>query len=286
MGAEGDRALEADEADRLHPGMRWLLWTVVVLALLAGIELFVLTDHTDRFFAWTISPPVTAAFLGATYWSASLMALLSVRTARWSSAQPMVVGIMAVTPLLLVVTLAHLSKFHMGTPYGIVWLIVYATLPVVTPVLIAMQLRTAPGPVRTAPIPRPIAWLMGILAAGLLVVGGVLLFGSSTAARFWPWPLATLSAQAIGSWFVAYGVTAAWVVAKGDLIRARSAAFAYAAFGLLGLIAVLRYPGSLDWSSARTVLFVGASAAAMAGGTVAAFLTMRAAKAHVPASAG
>ncbi len=263
--------------------MRWLLWTVVVLALLAGIELFVLTDHTDRFFAWTISPPVTAAFLGATYWSASLMALLSVRTGRWSSAQPMVVGIMAVTPLLLVVTLIHLSKFHMGTPYGVVWLIVYATLPLVTPILIALQVRTARGPVSRAPIPGPIKVLMAVLALGLFGVGIALLVAPSTARHFWPWPLATLSAQAIGSWFVAYAAAAAWIVLEGDVIRARSAGLAYAAFGLLGLIAVLRYTGSVDFGSARTLLFLTASAAAMAGGTITAYLAARAAGTRTPA---
>jgi hypothetical protein len=33
--------------------------------LLAGLQLFVFATETDRFFAWTIASPLTAAFLGA-----------------------------------------------------------------------------------------------------------------------------------------------------------------------------------------------------------------------------
>jgi hypothetical protein len=118
---------------------------------------------------------------------------------------------------------------------------------------------------------------MAILAVGLLVVGVVLMFAPSGADHFWPWPLATLSAQAIGSWFIAYAAASAWIVRKGDLIRARSAGLAYAAFGLLALVAVLRYPGSLVFGSVRTVMFLAASAAAMAGGPLTAYLATRAA---------
>jgi hypothetical protein len=35
------------------------------MAMIAGIQLFVGTEHTDDYFAWTIQPPLTAAFLGA-----------------------------------------------------------------------------------------------------------------------------------------------------------------------------------------------------------------------------
>ena len=53
----------------LTAGMRSLLIVAGVLVALAGIQLFVFSDRTDRFFAWTIEPPLTAAFLGASYWA-------------------------------------------------------------------------------------------------------------------------------------------------------------------------------------------------------------------------
>jgi len=40
------------------------VWLVVVSVLLLGVSLslLVLTEQTDRFFAWTVSPPLTARF--------------------------------------------------------------------------------------------------------------------------------------------------------------------------------------------------------------------------------
>jgi hypothetical protein len=75
------------------------------------------------------------------------------------------------------------------------------------------------------------------------------------------------------------------VAAERDLIRGRSAAGPYAVFGLLGLVAVLRYTGSLDRTSPRTALFVTASTAAMVGGATAALMAtwaIRSAPAPVP----
>jgi hypothetical protein len=54
---------------RITPTMRRMLYIAATLVFIAGIQLFVLTEHTDRFFAWTIGVPLTAAFLGAGYWA-------------------------------------------------------------------------------------------------------------------------------------------------------------------------------------------------------------------------
>lgn len=53
----------------LTPSMRWLLLIGSLLAFIAGLQLFVLSEQTSHFFAWTIDVPLTAAFLGAIYWA-------------------------------------------------------------------------------------------------------------------------------------------------------------------------------------------------------------------------
>ena len=47
---------------------------VAVLTTFATVTLYVLSDRTEQLFAWTIQPPVTAAFLGAGY-AAGLIAV-------------------------------------------------------------------------------------------------------------------------------------------------------------------------------------------------------------------
>ncbi|MBA3629040.1 MAG: hypothetical protein H0W55_05095 [Actinobacteria bacterium] len=49
----------------LTSGMRKLLWIAGFLVFLAGMQLFVFTERTEIWFAWTIDVPLTAAFLGA-----------------------------------------------------------------------------------------------------------------------------------------------------------------------------------------------------------------------------
>jgi hypothetical protein len=48
----------------LGPGVHRLLAIASVLVAVAGFQLFVLSEHTDRYFAWTIEP-LSAAMLGA-----------------------------------------------------------------------------------------------------------------------------------------------------------------------------------------------------------------------------
>jgi hypothetical protein len=63
----------------LTNAMKWLLLAASLFVFLAGIQLFVLTEHTDRYFAWTVDPPLTAALLGGAYWASSIMELLAAR---------------------------------------------------------------------------------------------------------------------------------------------------------------------------------------------------------------
>lgn len=261
------------EGSRSNPAMRLLLWTVVLLAALAGFVLFVFSDRTDRLFAWTIEPPVTAAFLGAAYLSASVMAFLGVRTGRWRDARPMAVGILIVTPLLLVVTLVHLAKFRLSSFAGVAWLVVYASLTALTPLLIAAQVRGKP--VERSPRQPAVTALGVTVAAALCAVGSVLVFAPTTAASFWPWRLTTLSSSAIGSWFIAHGVTAGWLTWRGDLLRVPGAAVGYGTFGILGMAAMLRYRTEVDRGSGRTALALVSLALAAVGGVVAAVLASR-----------
>ena len=67
----------------LSGGMRRLLWIAGFLVLLAGSTLFIITEQTESFFAWTIDLPLTAAFLGAGYWSSVAFEWLAARERVW-----------------------------------------------------------------------------------------------------------------------------------------------------------------------------------------------------------
>ena len=53
-----------------------------VLVFLAGLQLFVFPLRTADWFAWTIDVPMTAVFLGASYWSSAVLEVAGARAPR------------------------------------------------------------------------------------------------------------------------------------------------------------------------------------------------------------
>jgi hypothetical protein len=79
--------------------MRGLLLAAGALVFLAGFQLFILTGQTDLYFAWTIQPPLTAAFLGAGYFPSFLLEVLAAREREWARTRIAVPAIFTFTTL-------------------------------------------------------------------------------------------------------------------------------------------------------------------------------------------
>src|SRR5215471_11947591 len=94
------------------PFTRAFLVVIIILVFIAGIQLYVFSDQTDRDFAWTINLPITAAFLGAGYWAALVSSILSIRQQQWVRVRSSLPAAFTSTTLLLIATLLHLDKFH------------------------------------------------------------------------------------------------------------------------------------------------------------------------------
>src|SRR5438132_1743275 len=130
--------------------MRWLLYAASTLVFLAGLQLTVFTEQTDTYFAWTITPPLTAAFLGAAYWAAVPVEVIAARQTIWAKARVAVPAIWLFTTLTLVATLLHFGKFHFSSAIASAqgaawfWLAIYAGVPVVMLLIGWLQIH-APG---------------------------------------------------------------------------------------------------------------------------------------------
>lgn len=83
---------------------------------MAGFLLFVLTEHTDRFFSWTIEPPLTAAFLGACYWAACVLIFIASKNRLWAAARPAMPPVLAIATLLLVAVMLVLGVWLFVAP--------------------------------------------------------------------------------------------------------------------------------------------------------------------------
>jgi hypothetical protein len=244
--------------------MRWLLYAASTLVFLAGFQLSVLTDQTDTYFAWTIAPPLTAAFLGASYWAAVPVELIAARQRTWASARVAVPAIWLFTALTLVATLLHFDRFHFSSPVASAagaawfWLAIYAGVPVAMLAIGIIQIRTPGGDPPGGP-PAPIWLRLAVLGqgAGMLAFGVGLFALPSVVGPVWPWALTALTARAIGAWLIGIGFAAIHAFRENDLSRIRPLGGGYTVFAILQFVALARYSVDVNWSGASAWVYVG-----------------------------
>ena len=221
--------------------------------------LFVLGEHTNRFFSWTIKPPLSAAFLGASYWAALVLIAWSARRGSWADARAAMSPVLSIATLLLVATLIHIDRFHLHSLFGWFWVIVYALVPPALVFLLWRQLRVPSprGHLARSPLPAPLRLLLAAQALIMLAVGTALFVAPTGADGVWPWSLTPLTARAIGAFVFGFGVAAAHATAENDLERFRGPALAYTTLGLLEVVALVRYTENLTGGSADTWIYAG-----------------------------
>jgi hypothetical protein len=270
-------------------GLRSFFIVAAVLALIAGVMLFIGAAETDRFFAWTIEPPLTAAFLGAAYWAALVLLAWAANQHEWARARTALPAVFVIAVLLLIATLIHLDKFDLDSLFGWFWLTVYVIVVPLLAVLIWRQnhvqrhqphpsqsgLRpSAPGqtpgagqvPRGDRPLPTWLRLALSLQAGAMLGIGAALFVFGTDAASIWPWALTPLTARAVGAFLCGFGVAAAVAVREDDLDRLRGSALAYAALGALELLAVAIHSGDLTGTDLDQGLYIAFCASVLAVG--------------------
>ncbi|MGY1806615.1 hypothetical protein ACI8AF_04525 [Blastococcus sp. SYSU D00669] len=257
--------------------MRALLVAFSVLTALAVGALYVMAENTQDFFAWTIQPPLTAAFLGAGYAAGFVLVVLSLRDPVWAHSRVAVLTILVFVVLTLIATLVHIDRFHFSDEFaesGFIaraaawfWLGVYVVVPVLMLALILPQERARGiDPPPRNPVPLFLRIALGAESLLLTVVGVALFVAPSTSERLWPWTLTPLTARVVAAWLLAFGLATAFGAFAGDLRRLRTAAVAYTVFGVMVLGAVLRFAGTMDWDDPPTLTFAVTTVAVVATG--------------------
>ena len=250
-------------SDTILPGTKATLVAFGGLTILAFIALFVMAAKTDHYFAWTIKPAATAAFLGAAYGAGCVLVLLGLRSGRWAQVRMPYLTILIFTVITFIATLLHLDKFHFGSPAVIAraaawfWLAVYVLVPMAMTIALIIQERRRPvgllGPYR---LPPYLAIPLGVQGAVLLVAGVALFIAPDAARVIWPWTLTPLTARMVAAWLMAFGVATVLILWQGNLAESRISAWAYGMLGALELVVALRYPETVRWSSPAAWLYV------------------------------
>ncbi|MGE0060420.1 MAG: hypothetical protein AB7T32_20770 [Dehalococcoidia bacterium] len=254
--------------------MRLMLTVAAVLVFSVGISLFLLTERTDDYFAWTIANPLTAAFLGAGYWASGALELWASRERFWANARIAVPAVIVFTVLTLFVTLIHWDRFHFDDPAFITktgtffWLGVYAIVPVImTAAFLQVGWSTGAASDPGGCIPPVARWVLIGQAAVMVCLGLALLVAPLDARDVWPWALTDLTGRAIGAWLFAIGIGAVHTLFENDLRRTRGMLVSYTLLAGLQFIALARYSDVLDWGEPGIWLYVAFLASMLICGT-------------------
>ena len=271
---------------------RWMLVVASLLVFLAGAPLLLAADRTAKYFAWTISPQITAAFLGASYWSSGIFEFLASRERIWGRARLAVPAVLVFTILTLIVTLVHINRFHFDFPFTDadarttdpltvfgtwMWLAIYAGVPLAMGIILVRQARM-PGDDPPA-VARLGWWVRAIIitqASLLILVGTALLLVPTSVAPLWPWKLTALTARAVGAWLIGLSLTGVQALYENDRTRLGPAGVVAFTWAIAQLAIVAVFAGSIDWTRPTSGLYIAFVVTVVAIGAAAIYANVRA----------
>jgi hypothetical protein len=280
----GTTAIRSNRATTMDPMLRLFLIVAAILAAIAGIELFVLSDATAQFFAWTVNPPIAAAFFGGGFLAITAAALwgLWVRDAR--QVEPFLPVAIVATVAILIASVLHVDRFHLTSPDPLpllaawAWLIVYVVVPLA---LLAYWVRSMPArrfeAVRRGlrrPIPSALRAALAALCISAAILA-VIAFILPTSLR-WPYQLTPLTARMTGAFLASLAAATLMMLLTDDLVRLRVAPITLVVFGALSLTTLPRFQDTVSATGAGIWVYVALFTATTVLGAAVLALALRA----------
>lgn len=248
---------------QVAPAMRVLLTGAAALVILAGIPLFFFSEQTERYFAWTIQPPLTAAFLGAGYWSVGAAVVMALREREWTRMRVIMPAVTIGVSLILLASLLHLDRFHLNSPiptargWAWAWLILYVLLVLSLVAALWQQRRQRERELpRQRELPVWLRYAIAVLGFVLLAIGIALILAPAQAGALWPWMLTPLTGRMTGAWLTAIGIAMLAAARENDYARIYVAAATGIVYAGLQFVNLVRYPGTVEWSRPGAWLYV------------------------------
>ena len=243
---------------------RFVLYAIVLpLLFIAGVQLFILSEKTETYFAWTFAVPISAAFLGAGYWAAMFHAYLGVRAGSWVNVRTSMPAALTATSLLTLTTFLHFDKFHLNSPLLItrfvtwVWIIVYVFVPFILAIAWIVQSRLPGAPAKGQhPLPAWMRAVFVLVAAFALLSGVGLFFAPAAMSNVWPWAVTPLAARAISSWLAAFGMACVALTLENDIQHGAGTCSSLFAFCILQMVVLVRYASAVNWTKPLAIVYL------------------------------
>ena len=266
VGVGGDVGTSAADVRPMVPGVRTAYRAASLLTLAGGFLAFVLAGQTEDWFAWTINPDLSAAFIGAGYWGTAVAAFLASRERYWDRTWIVMPAVTILMLLTLAATFMHHDKFDFESFFGWAWLVAYVSFPTVVLVVVVQQRQATGGPSPRQPFPVWMTWVLAALATVIVAAAIALFLQPEETAELWPWALTPLTGRVIGSWLAGIGTAAALAAWESCWRRFYPVAAWFAAAGVLELLALVIYSGDVEWDQPYGWVYLGLVAVVTAAG--------------------
>ncbi len=244
--------------DEMEPLTRWLALLILPFLAVASVLLYLLPTETERLFAWTIQPPLTAMLLGSAYLGGIWFFVHVVWQRRWHRVRHGFPAVVVFASLAGAATLLHIDRFHAGHVSFITWLVLYLTTPfLVLGALLANRCSddglAEEGDFR---IPFRVRAALGSLGGLALLVGLALFLVPQAFLSTWAWDLTPLTSRIVGAVLTLPGMVNLWL-----FVDERWSAFRWIyqaqLFSLSFIaLALVVARGDLRWSRPAAPLFV------------------------------
>jgi len=182
------------------------IWVLLVLAGANGLFLYLVPGRAETDYAWSIKPPVNAAFIGAGFLAGTLATGLVLRYAtRWRTFSTLPPALWVLASTLLAATIIHHDRFKFDYPPTWVWCLVYGAVPLAVPYLVLRQRADAEPTPPADPALRALRGVSGVVGIALLIGAAALFVAPVELGKHWPWPLTPLLARAVAAWYALFG---------------------------------------------------------------------------------
>lgn len=252
--------------DRILPFTRWLAIGILPFLAVASMLLYLFPSQTDRLFAWTIRPPLTAMFLGAAYLGGIWFFAQVLAQPRWHRVKHGFPAVVVFASLAGIATLLHLDRFHAGHVSFITWFVLYTTTPFLVLGALLANRSQDDGLPEARDFSLPLLPRLVIAGIGIvsLLSGAALFLAPEAFLAGWAWELTPLTARIVGAVLTLPGMVNVWLLVDPRWSAFRRI-FQAQLFSLVFIEGALVVSSSdLEWSRPAAGIFVvGISLAAL-----------------------
>jgi hypothetical protein len=187
--------------DHVMPTTRAVAIAIIPVLTAAFVILYLFPTRTEELWAWTISPTMTAMFMGGGYLAGAYLFLRVSTTRQFHRVGVLFPAITVFTTLLLLATIIHWDRFNHDHVSFWAWLLLYIVTPPLLPWLWLRNRRFEPHLPEPGErlVPTPLRTVMVAAGIGQLAFALILFVRPSAIAPHWPWMLTPLTARVVSA---------------------------------------------------------------------------------------